>query len=397
MQLWALLALQIAQASLNIGHPERMKEGTIVALDESPYDMVRNSEIQRDAKLNEARNVRRYNLLSNTLSGVVDQLDRIQKSLVSLEPGSTPVASASRPVTKPVVSASKPPGSVLDELHQADARGDKRIELLFSYPNITMAQARYAQELDGFLAKHKWWVLLSEPQSWQAEKVVGGKPTGTYRPLILQRIDQVSENYMRATTEWQFPDEQACHTRPMALDVSGGSGWGSAADMRQRAIPTSSLVGAIYEVYQKTWDNDGPQVPSHAIGWTLVGTDDCPDDNKWYCLFLPSTNCSVPSKVMNANKKEDFLGDAAVIPNLGYLPAFYTTSDAGGEFMGMHAKLTTHQWGSGVKRPWHFEGANGEGYKGASLFDVNRKETRKFTHDNDQYMFWFLQRFSAKV
>jgi hypothetical protein len=108
-----------------------------------------------------------------------------------------------------------------------------------------MAQAQYAQDLGGFLAKHKWWVLLSEPHSWQADK----------KPLTLQRIDQVSENYMRTTTEWQFPDEQASHTRPMALQVSGSAGWGSAADSREYGIPESTLVGAIYEVYQKTWEN----------------------------------------------------------------------------------------------------------------------------------------------
>jgi hypothetical protein len=102
----------------------------------------------------------------------------------------------------------------------------------------------------------------------------------------------------------------------------------------------------------------GPQIPSHAIGWTLVSPDYCPDDNKWYCLFLPSTNCSVPSRVTNANKKEDFVGgdfwmtderlggDAAAIPNLGIHPAFYTSATAGGEFMGKRAKLPEHQWSS---------------------------------------------------
>jgi hypothetical protein len=58
-QLWAL---QIAQAFLDI--PEPVKEGTTLALDESPY--VSNSEIQHEIKLNEAQNVRRYKLLSST-------------------------------------------------------------------------------------------------------------------------------------------------------------------------------------------------------------------------------------------------------------------------------------------------------------------------------------------
>jgi hypothetical protein len=220
-----------------------------------------------------------------------------------------------------------------------------------------------SDELDRFLARHRWWTVVSEP-------FARFKGSDEQKPVVLRRLPAKSEKFMRDLTALQFLPVSECPKRTLAL-YEDCDGWGSLSNQHRMAFSVSVQESkSVFETYMKA-------------PWEKLGRNFCPGvDNEWHCVFLPGTNCQVPSVV-----------EEPCMSLVGYgVPKFYTEASADG------VRITKQADGSDlghdeIYRTQHVD-INDLKLGPNKLTDVFHKVRPKFSTNG--HFLWYAYRFNVR-
>lgn len=131
--------------------------------------------------------------------------------------------------------------------------------------------------VDSFLKSHPWWVIVKDYLQHNSPS------------LSLLRFFAAWEPFLRVLTKIQFPPESTCDTTPMMIGHMINSGWGSAGYMYN--YRRFEHIWAVFTVYYS--DHHLTEEFTH-----FSDANTCPTVvNKFQCIFLELTNCSLPTFV----------------------------------------------------------------------------------------------------
>lgn len=136
--------------------------------------------------------------------------------------------------------------------------------------------------LDLFLAPRPWWKL--EYLVNEAEETW----------ILFRRAPKVIEYYLQQVADRHFVTQPECMKRGMAAEYMGADTWGNRGLlMVSNSVRYPDFMYVIYSTRTgKPTDN-----------FNFVGSQECPGKiNRWDCLFLPQTNCSMPTSVVSSCK-----------------------------------------------------------------------------------------------
>jgi hypothetical protein len=139
--------------------------------------------------------------------------------------------------------------------------------------------------IDRFITPRPWWLVESQPFELSSSSV------GVHMLLI----PTLWKNHFYSISSHLFLSESLCSQRPLSVSYHPGDTWGNrAVNVHYEWEKAQSSVFTIYVTETgQTTDN----VP-------FVDAQSCPNlINKWECLFLPSTNCTLPSILTNCHDR----------------------------------------------------------------------------------------------
>lgn len=139
--------------------------------------------------------------------------------------------------------------------------------------------------IDSFLTPSPWWTINKEAYHHYNSATAVAKT----HMIVLHRFKPIWELYLRRLAAVQYPPTQEiCEQSPLYIGRMINSGWGS------QILFAFHMQNSPYSVFNVWYsENNDP----HESMQTCHAQDCSPDIvNKWECVFLPLTNCSL-SKV----------------------------------------------------------------------------------------------------
>ena len=145
--------------------------------------------------------------------------------------------------------------------------------------------------LDNCMARYPWWIVrivefptyvkLGYRLSYEEMHSVS-----TESLILLQRVHPELETELKAVIQRHFPPEEECKKRIMEVVNVDGDTWGNrlyTLGMQSMGHPSS-----VFTIYSTRTGLEVSQSP-------FAASDECSDlINKWECLFLTTTNCTLP-------------------------------------------------------------------------------------------------------
>ena len=157
-------------------------------------------------------------------------------------------------------------------------------KLAFTY-DANLAQS-FQSLTDTWLTHRLWWMVEREDYLWQK------KPTMS---LVLYRFRQNYENHLVWLSKVQYPPSEVCDISPFILGKGTCVHPGYAAMIGTYFNRHYYHAYAVLGIYVSTSNR-----PDESL--TFISAADCPNRrNRWECIFLPSTNCTVPDAVTTCN------------------------------------------------------------------------------------------------
>ncbi len=148
--------------------------------------------------------------------------------------------------------------------------------------------------LDNCMARYPWWIVrlvefptyikLGYRLSYEEMHSV---PTESL--ILLQRVHPEFETELKFMIQRHFPPEEECKKRIMEVSNEDGDTWGNRLyNLGMRSIHHPTSVFAIYSTRTGLAVSESP----------FAASDECNDlVNKWECLFLTTTNCTLPKLI----------------------------------------------------------------------------------------------------
>jgi hypothetical protein len=125
---------------------------------------------------------------------------------------------------------------------------------------------------------------------------------GIVMRLVPARLGKILNTF----TSFYFPSKEGCASKPIAVDMDKWSTWGNGyftTSLRQSHVPE-----AIFATYI-------PDHCKHHNGNRFAAHRHCPNEgNKFECVFLPSTNCSIPQVLVDCEVSHKFREDLYYFP-----------------------------------------------------------------------------------
>ena len=149
--------------------------------------------------------------------------------------------------------------------------------------------------IDAFLTTSPWWILNKEtydhpvlPSSSlsSVSSVSSSSSSSVSHSIVLHRMKPEFESRMRRISSRQYPSQTECESTPLFIGRMINSGWGSQFYMfTGRAQWFGNSVFNVWYT-RNNGINESMQV---------CNAEDCNPNrvNKWECVFLPLTNCSL--------------------------------------------------------------------------------------------------------
>ena len=149
----------------------------------------------------------------------------------------------------------------------------------FAIEGLNVDHNRLGTAIDAFITSSPWWVIKREVMNIQ-------KGDSIHHNIVLMRYKISFEPLLRYMAAKQYPPPAECGRAPFVLGRMISSGWGSQAEFH--TIISEQTPHAIYNVWY-TRNN----LPKEHM--QICNAEDCNPGliNKWECVFLPMTNCSL--------------------------------------------------------------------------------------------------------
>lgn len=139
------------------------------------------------------------------------------------------------------------------------------------------------EEVDKFIVTRPWWIVDLEPYKWFPSK----------RDLILFRTPKHIEAHMAAFTRHQFPPDAVCAASPLFVSNLNGDAWGNR--LLNAFSHWKHHLESIFYIFSASFEENGV---------AFAEDDMCPQPNKWECLFLPMSNCTVPDELKSCQVRD---------------------------------------------------------------------------------------------
>lgn len=142
-------------------------------------------------------------------------------------------------------------------------------------------------QLDDLLTTRLWLQIADESHPWNLTDSLH---------ITIERVHHIQEGYLTWLSDIQYPTEELCNTRALAVctQTSIHPGWGSVISSvvefhyRTRFSPIAMYI-SISNIPQ-----DSAQ---------FIAGINCPDEvNKWECAFLPVFNCTLPDFITKCHE-----------------------------------------------------------------------------------------------
>lgn len=173
----------------------------------------------------------------------------------------------------------------LDSLEQSD----KNVSYVVIRSSSNQTMEMIAEEIDRFILSRPWWIIESEPYAWFPWS----------KDFVLFRAAPNIMHYFKAIAHHQFPPADVCSTTPLLVDNDECNTWGNRImvvdGMHWRQYPE-----AIFYIVGSQDGKDGSVI--------FAEPELCPGVmNKWECLFLPVSNCTLPEDLKQCHVRSDWL------------------------------------------------------------------------------------------
>lgn len=136
-------------------------------------------------------------------------------------------------------------------------------------------------EIDTFTLTRPWWVVELEPYAWFSWK----------RDTILLLVPEKLTTHLKEIAKYQFLPEAQCESTPLLVSNNEADTWGNRL-MIVDGMQWHRFPEVVFHVMASSDGRDGYVI--------FAEPDLCPGvTNKWQCLFLPVSNCSLPTDLVN--------------------------------------------------------------------------------------------------
>lgn len=148
--------------------------------------------------------------------------------------------------------------------------------------------------LDNCISRYPWWIVrvvefptyakLGQRLTYEEMHTV---PTQSM--ILLQRVHPELETELKFMIQRHFPPEEECKKRIMEVSNEDGDTWGNRLyNLGMRSIHYPMSVFTIHSTRTGLVASESP----------FAASDECVDlVNKWECLFLTTTNCTLPKLI----------------------------------------------------------------------------------------------------
>lgn len=141
-------------------------------------------------------------------------------------------------------------------------------------------------EIDKFITTRPWWVVDLEPYKWFAWKT----------EVVLHRVPDQYKIYLRRLISQNFPSEEFCSQSPVYISNHHSDEWGNR--MLNMMGEWKRYRSCVFHVFSSSNAN----VDGHT---SFAGPEVCPTVmNKWTCLFLPTSNCTLPKPLRDCRSEK---------------------------------------------------------------------------------------------
>ena len=179
---------------------------------------------------------------------------------------------------------------------------------------VDVTAAAVGDLIDEFISTNIWWVIRKEIYNHNistSNKVFNGSNhvnSNSIHIVVLIRYKQMYEDELRLISGLQNPPIQdICDNTTLYIARMINSGWGSLADMIISNLDLHHT--SIFNIWYTRFNT-----PNESFG--MIHYKDCKDGliNKWECLFLPLTNCSMDNVAFTKCHDEDPRGEPMCFP-----------------------------------------------------------------------------------
>jgi hypothetical protein len=174
-------------------------------------------------------------------------------------------------------------------------------------------------EIDRFLAERPYYELINihlhddkssisippkDPSSDSSSETpsspsYASSPSSSW--MVLRLLPWKVHQLLSSFASIYFPSALECSQRPLAVDMDAWGTWGNRFSIT--ALHEENYPEAIFAVFlgDHCKHHEGNRFASHSSCPHLI--------NKFNCIFLPSTNCSLPDYLMNCELSKSLTGD----------------------------------------------------------------------------------------
>jgi hypothetical protein len=149
------------------------------------------------------------------------------------------------------------------------------------------------QALDLALMTRPWWHLLPDGA------VINGSHT-----VVLQQMPPRDRLTVQKIADYNFPSAGDCSSRTMMLSLHDGDTWGNRYINLRSEIDQVLLHNSILSIFVTSRNSPHDKVYFSGENYCVA------DTNKWDCLFLPTTNCSLPTEFRNCHDDRQCMPEA---------------------------------------------------------------------------------------
>jgi hypothetical protein len=192
--------------------------------------------------------------------------------------------------------------------------------LLDQYDNFTFLALEFDSatlsgnsvvQLDRAFAERPWW--------WINTEIL----TETRFLLVARHTPLELTTYFRAITQRMYPSQARCSNTLLEVSNHHGDTWGI---RWTQAYESADAIDAstIYHILVRNVE-DGNDRPVY-----FSGTEDCTAYyNKWECLFLTTTNCTLPKQLLDCRTRRSCFSDNLITFSNASAEGVFVTNDGG--------------------------------------------------------------------
>jgi hypothetical protein len=179
-----------------------------------------------------------------------------------------------------------------------------------TYVVFYSSQPINSHRVDAAVTTRPWWSLAFIGTDEQGEHLV-----------VVQQVSAQARHMLELMAQRSYKPAEACERTPLLVSIHEDNTWGNRYYNIASEYFDENYIGLIFHIFIKTRTFGPPPVIYFASP-----REECLDIvNKWNCLFLSATNCTVPMQLENC-------ADKTCMPD-HWTHGIYTTASSSGVFV----------------------------------------------------------------